>query len=74
MILLNTAHKIERALQVYVRNAAGLRQAKKAAILLFHSRKPGWRRAQRLWGRAQQLLERLRNRSVAWVVQSDHHI
>lgn len=69
MILLNTARKIERALQVYVSNAVGLRQARAAALLLFHSRKPGWRRAQRLGQRAGQLLDRLRNKSVAYVVE-----
>ena len=71
MILLNTAHKIERALQVYVSNAVGLRQAQAAAILLFHSRKPGWRRAQSLYQRAALLLDMLRNKSVARVVQPD---
>ena len=69
MIVLNTAHKIERALEVFVHNQVGLRQAQAAAILLFHSKKPGWRRAQRLYARAAQLLNRLRNRSVAYVVQ-----
>jgi len=71
MILLNTAYKIERALQVYVSNAVGLRQAQAAAILLFHSKKPGWRRAQRLYQRAQQLLNMLRNKSIAWVVHPE---
>ena len=71
MSLLDSARKIERALQVYISNAVGLRQARAAALLLFHSKKPGWRRAQRLGQRAEQLLDRLRNKSMAYVVEND---
>lgn len=71
MPLLNSAHKIERALQVYKDNPGGLRQAQAAAVMLFHSKKPGWQRAQRLYHLAQQLLDRLRNKSIAWVVRPE---
>lgn len=70
-VLLNTAYKIERALQVYVKNEGGLRQAQAAAILLFNSKQPGWRRAQGFYQRAGQLLGRLRNRSMAYIVQPE---
>lgn len=68
MAEMDSAHKIERGLEVYIRNQGGLRQVRRAAILLFHSKKEGWRRAQRLYYRAGQLLEMLRNRSIAHVV------
>lgn len=71
MILLNSAQQIERALRAFVRDEVGLRKAQAAAILLFQSKRPGWRRAQRLYFRAQQLLNMLRNRSIAWVVRPD---
>jgi len=66
---LNNASVIERALQVYRDNAGGLRQAQAAAVMLFHSKKPGWQRAQRLYCRAGQLLGMLRNKSIARVVR-----
>jgi hypothetical protein len=66
---LNTAHKIRRALEVYKTNQGGLRQAQMAAVFLFHSKKEGWRGAQSLYYRAGQLLNMLRNKSIAHVVQ-----
>lgn len=69
--LLNTANKIERALEYYINNPAGLRHVQLSAIALFHSKRRGWRRAQRLYQRAQQLLNMLRNKSIARVVHPD---
>jgi len=66
---LDTAYKIERALEVYVDNPGGLRQAQKAAVLLFQSRGPGAEKARGLYHRAQMLLNRLQNKHVAKVVR-----
>jgi hypothetical protein len=71
MTVLDSAHKIERGLEVYVRNQGGLEQVRMAAVRLFHSKKEGWRKAQRLYHRAGQLLDMLRNRSIAHVVQPE---
>lgn len=71
MFQMDTAHKIQRGLEVYVKNQGGLRQVRRAAILLFHSKKEGWRKAQRLYYRAGQLLDRLRNKSMAYIVQPE---
>lgn len=68
---LNTAHGIEYAIRVHKDNPDELVRARAAAALLFHSKGVGWRKAQRLHFRANQLLSMLRNKSIARVVHPD---